>query len=43
MKSLLEFRIDFSHKEYFIYLQIRKESIYITIETEVENEILYWK
>ena len=43
MESLLEFRIDFSHKEYFIYLKIRRESIYITIETEAENEILYWK
>jgi hypothetical protein len=42
--SPLEFRIDFSHKEYYIYLQIKKESIYITIETEIENsEILYWK
>ena len=41
--SPLEFRIDFSHKEYYIYLQIKKESIYITIETESENEILYWK
>ena len=43
MESLIEFRIDLSHKEYYIYLQIKKESIYITIETEEENEILYWK
>ena len=44
MEPLLEFSLDFSNKVHYIYLQIKKESIYITIETEVENsEILYWK
>jgi len=43
MESLLEFAIEFSSKVHYIYLQIKKESIYITIETEVQNEILYWK
>ena len=44
MESSLEFSIEFSNKVHYIYLKIKKESIYITIETEVENsEILYWK
>ena len=44
MEPLLEFSLDFSNKVHYISLQIKKESIYITIETEVENsEILYWK
>ena len=43
MESLLEFAIEFSSKVHYIYLQMKKESIYITIETEVQNEILYWK
>ena len=43
MESSLEFSIEFSNKVHYIYLKIKKESIYITIETEVENsEILYW-
>ena len=40
----MEFRAEFSKKDYFIYLQIKKDSIYIGIENDSENnEILYWK
>ena len=40
---LLEFKASFNNKEYYIYVQTREDSIYITIETEEGNEILYWK
>ena len=40
---LLEFKASFNNKEYYIYVQNREDSIYITIETEEGNEILYWK
>ena len=43
MEPLLEFKINFSKKEYYIYMQTKQDSIYITIETEEENEIFYWK
>ena len=43
MEPILEFKVIFSKKEYYIYIQTKQESIYITIETEEENEILYWK
>ena len=43
MEPILEFKVNFSNKDYYIYVQIKKDSIYITIETEEENEILYWK
>ena len=43
MEPILEFKVIFSNKEYYIYVQTKQESIYITIETEEENEILYWK
>ena len=43
MEPILEFKINFSNKEYFIYMQTKQDSIYITIETEEEKEILYWK
>ena len=43
MEPILEFKVTFSNKDYYIYVQIKQESIYITIETEEENEILYWK
>ena len=40
----MEFRAEFSQKDYFIYIQIKKDSIYIGIENDSENnEILYWK
>ena len=43
MEPLLEFKINFSNKEYYIYMQTKQDSIYITIETEEENDIFYWK
>ena len=44
MEPIMEFRAEFSKKDYFIYLQIKKDSIYIGIENDSENnEILYWK
>ena len=44
MDPILEFKTEFGKKEYFLYIQIKKESIYIGIETEADNnEILYWK
>ena len=43
MEPILEFKVIFSKKEYYIYIQTKQESIYITIETDEENEILYWK
>ena len=42
-RPLLEFKASFNNKEYYIYVQTREDSIYITIETEEANEILYWK
>ena len=44
MDPILEFKTEFGKKDYYIYLQIKKDSIYIGIEFETENnEILYWK
>ena len=44
MEPILEFKTEFGKKDYYIYLQIKKDSIYIGIEFETENnEILYWK
>ena len=43
MEPILEFKLIFSNKEYYIYVQTKQDSIYITIETEEENEILYWR
>ena len=43
MEPILEFKTNFSNKEYYIYVQIKKDSIYITIETDEESEILYWR
>ena len=44
MDPILEFKTEFGKKEYFLYIQIKKESIYIGIEAEADNnEILYWK
>ena len=43
MEPILEFKVNFSNKDYFIYVQTKQDSIYITIETEEENEIIYWK
>ena len=41
---ILEFKCEFSNKNYYLYIQIRKESIYIGIETDEENkDIIYWK
>ena len=44
MEPILEFKNEFGKKDYYLYLQIKKESIFIGIETEAENnDILYWK
>ena len=44
MDPILEFKTEFGKKDYYIYLQIKKDSIYIGIEFETENnDILYWK
>ena len=44
MEPILEFKAEFSKKDYLIYIQVKKESIYIGIENDTENnEILYWK
>ena len=44
MEPILEFKTEFGKKEYYLYIQLKKESIYIGIETEEDNnEILYWK
>ena len=43
MEPIFEFKVNFSNKEYYIYVQTKQDSIYITIETEQEKEILYWK
>ena len=43
MEQILEFKIIFNNKEYYIYMQTKQDSIYITIELEEENEIFYWK
>ena len=41
---ILEFKCEFNNKNYYLYIQIRKESIYIGIETDEENkDIIYWK
>jgi len=43
MEPILEFKEIFSNKEYYIYLQKLKDSIYISIESEDDKDILYWK
>jgi len=44
MEPILEFKAEFGKKDYLIYIQVKKESIYIGIESDTENnEILYWK
>ena len=44
MEPIMEFRAEFGKKDYYLYIQIKKESIYIGIETDEENnEIIYWK
>ena len=44
MEPILEFKSEFNNKIYYLYIQIRKESIYIGIETEEENnDIIYWR
>ena len=44
MEPILEFKAEFGKKDYLIYIQVKKESIYIGIENDTENnEILYWK
>jgi hypothetical protein len=43
MEPILEFKVSFANKEYYIYIQTKQDSIYITIETEQDKEILYWK
>ena len=44
MEPIYEFKTEFGKKLYYIYIQIRKESIYIGIETDEENnDIIYWK
>ena len=44
MEPILEFKNIFGKNEYYLYVQIKKESIFIGIETEAENnDILYWK
>ena len=44
MEPILEFKSGFNNKIYYLYIQIRKESIYIGIETDEENnDIIYWR
>ena len=43
MEPIIEFKTNFGNKDYYIYVQTKKDSIYITIETDEEKEILYWK
>ena len=44
MDPILEFTAEFSKKEYYIYIQIKKDTIFIGIETDEENnETIYWK
>ena len=44
MEPIYEFKTEFGKKLYYVYIQIKKESIYIGIETDEENnDILYWK
>ena len=43
MEPILEFKQNFSNKDYYIYVQPKKNSIYITIETDEMNQVLYWR
>ena len=43
LKEMQEFKITFNNKLYYIYVLIKPDSIYITIETEEEDEFIYWR
>ena len=43
MEKIKLFKAEFDKKDYYIYIQTKKDEIYIAIETDKDNnEIIYW-